>query len=213
MTSPRIEPIAAGDGLLWSVMIPTFNCGRYLADASQRARPGPRPRPHAYRGGRPRLHGRRSSGGGGRGRGGPCCILAEGVERGPHRELQHLYLAQRGRARSYPARRRLRGRRILSDHRADGGGEPGRRTLRDAAFPCRRGVGRVVAGCVACKTAACNRAAPADGVKQVERLLRPSIGARAWRRLVLARDIPHAAARKTRRALAVRLDKQGRRPV
>jgi glycosyltransferase involved in cell wall biosynthesis len=32
MTSPRIEPIAAGDRLLWSVMIPTFNCGRYLAE-------------------------------------------------------------------------------------------------------------------------------------------------------------------------------------
>ena len=83
MTSPRIEPIAAGDRPLWSVMIPTFNCGRYLADASQRARPGPRPRPHAYRGGRPRLHGRRSSGGSGRGREGPCCILAEGANEGP----------------------------------------------------------------------------------------------------------------------------------
>lgn len=74
------------------------------------------------------------------------------------------------------------------------------------AHPHPQGGWRMVAGCIAHNRAAASQPAIADGVREVEMLLRPGLGLRLRRRALLARDIPAAAWRKAQQLAGRRAD-------
>jgi SAM-dependent methyltransferase len=78
---------------------------------------------------------------------------------------------------------------------------------RFTSSPHPHGGWRMAASCIALKCSTSQRPRMISGIEEVEELLHPSISLRAWRRLLLARNIPHAAAQRLNR-----LTRQDKRP-